>query len=387
MSTRRPRVIQVITRLIVGGAQLSVLSLCEGLREDYELHIIAGPQTGAEGSLHDRAADVASLTVLDSLRREVSPRWDPVAVRSLRKLLRRLDGDIVHTHSSKAGIVGRFAASPLRARTVHTIHGWGHTPDDSPARRLAFITLERVAARRSDALIAVSADVRTEGLKLRIGSERQYTIIPPAVDLEPLDANFEQSRLRARQELGLDRDAEVVGWVGRFVDQKDPLTLAAALSTLLRSRPGARAVLIGDGPRRDEVRELLDHAGVAARVSCMGVVPEARRLMAGFDVLVHPSLWEGQPVVIQESLAERVPVVAARTSGVEELVKDGVGGYLVKPGSAEEMAAGVRAVLEHATLRAPLPIAVTAKLRASHGADVAVARHRKLYDGLLGRRR
>ena len=146
----RPRVVHVITRLVVGGAQLSVLALCEGLREHFDVRIVAGPQTGREGSLHRRAAEIAPLTVVEALRREISPRWDPVAIPRLRSLLRTLDGDIVHTHSSKAGIVGRFAAAPLRAESsIRSMAG--------VTRRLtqgciapAFIALERAAARRCD---------------------------------------------------------------------------------------------------------------------------------------------------------------------------------------------------------------------------------------------
>src|SRR5438105_12084389 len=180
---RRPRVIHVITRVIVGGAQQSLIELCGGLRDEFDLRIVTGPQTGSEGSLHQRAAEAAPVTVVNSLRREISPRRDLLAVRALRRLLRQMDGDIVHTHSSKAGIVGRFAAAPLRAYVVHTVHGWGHTPADSRPRRAVLIALERAAARRCDALVAVSADSRDEGLAHRIGRPDIYRVIPEAVEL------------------------------------------------------------------------------------------------------------------------------------------------------------------------------------------------------------
>jgi glycosyltransferase involved in cell wall biosynthesis len=384
---RRPRVVHVITRLIVGGAQLSVIGLCEGLKEDFDVQIVAGPQTGPEGSLHARATEVAPLTVIESLRREISPRWDPVAVPKLRSVLKRLDADIVHTHSSKAGIVGRVAAAPLRARVVHTIHGWGHTPADSSLRRASFIALERALAPRCDALIAVSADNRDEGLALHIGHSEDYRVIPEVVDLEALDPDFTASRIRAREALGLDQDVEVIGWVGRFVEQKDPQTLARVLTGLLLARPSSRAVLVGDGPLRREVEAALYAAGIQDRVSFTGVVDSARTLMPAFDVLVHPSRWEGQPRVIQEALAERIPVVSAMASGIGELIEDGRTGWVVPPGAPQDMIFATIAVLDTPALRAPLNDRLLEDLRIRHGREAALSQHRDLYDTLLKERR
>jgi glycosyltransferase involved in cell wall biosynthesis len=360
-----------------------VVGLCEELRDEYDVRIVTGPQTGPEGSLLSRAAAAAPVSVLDMLRREISPRWDPVAVYGLRRVLRRLDGDIVHTHSSKAGIVGRFAAATLSTRVVHTVHGWGHTPADSPARRAAFIALERASARRCDALVAVSADNREEGLAQRIGRPEIYRVIPELVELDPLESDFVKARAQARQTLGVEQGAEVIGWVGRFVEQKDPQTLSRALGSLLRERPSSRAVLIGDGARRGEVEALLDAAGVGDRVTFTGVVHGARALMPAFDVLIHPSRWEGQPRVVLEALAERVPVVAAKASGIDELIRQGSTGFVVRQQAPEEMAEATAVVLEERALRAPLDEHLLADLKVKHGRAFAVARHRELYDELL----
>jgi glycosyltransferase involved in cell wall biosynthesis len=379
----KPRVVHVITRLIVGGAQLSMISLCEGLAGDFDVRIVAGPQTGKEGSLHRRAAEAAPLTVVQALRREISPRWDPVAVQALRRVLARLDGDIVHTHSSKAGIIGRLSAAPLRARSVHTVHGWGHTPADSTARRAAFIALERLAARHCDALVAVSADTRAEGLAQRVGNPGIYWVIPETVELDPLDPDFAASRARARGELGIERDAEVIGWVGRFVDQKDPHTLSRAVEAVLVRRPATRAVLIGDGPHRGAVEASLHASGVGDRATFTGVVDGARKLIPAFDVLLHPSRWEGQPLVVQEALAERVPAVCSRTGGVAELVVDGETGFIVAARAPQAMADAVVAVLDAPSIKAPLSDDAIDRLRATHGRAAVVRRHLELYGALL----
>ncbi|TMK97999.1 MAG: glycosyltransferase family 4 protein [Actinobacteria bacterium] len=381
---RRPRIVHVITRLIVGGAQTSVVSLCEGLNADFDVYVVSGPQTGPEGSLHRRAAETVPLTVVESLRREISPRWDPVAVHSLRRVLRRLDADIVHTHSSKAGIVGRLAAAPLRARVVHTVHGWGHTPADSRLRRTVFIALERLAARHCDALVAVSEDNRQEGIRHHIGLPNLYRVIPEVVELQPLDPDFSASRERARATLGIDQAGEVVGWVGRFVVQKDPETLSEALVSLLLARAEAQAVLIGDGPHRAQVEQVVRGAGIEDRVRFTGVVHDARALMPAFDVLLHPSRWEGQPIVIQEALAERVPVVAAKTSGTEELIEPGRTGYIVAPRMPDELTRAATAVLDTPALSAPLSEDSLDGVRKTHGRSLVLDRYRELYYSLLG---
>jgi glycosyltransferase involved in cell wall biosynthesis len=382
-AARRPCVIHVITRLIVGGAQQSLIELCGGLRDEFDLRIVTGPQTGSEGSLHQRAAEAAPVTVVNALRREISPRRDLLAVRALRRLLRQMDGDIVHTHSSKAGIVGRFAAAPLRAHVVHTVHGWGHTPADPPLRRAVLIALERAAANRSDALVAVSGDTREEGLACRIGRRGIYHVIPEVVKFDSPDPDFGRSRERARRALGIDRDVEVIGWVGRFVEQKDPQTLSRALARLLQRPPTRNAVLVGDGPRRADVEAELRAAGISDRVTLTGVVENARRLMPAFDVLIHPTRWEGQPVVVQEALAERVPVVSANASGIRELIRDGETGFVVPSRDPEAMAQATMAVLGTPALRAPLSYEVVRDLTSANRRAVALHRHRGLYNALL----
>lgn len=380
------RIVQIITRLIVGGAQLSVLQLSSALREEgFDVRIVVGPQEGPEGSLRRDAAEIAPVTVVPSLRREMHPAFDVAAVLALRRTLRRLEPALVHTHSSKAGIVGRLAASGRETAVVHTVHGWGHTPNDSFGRRTALVGLERAVARSTDALVAVSRDVRDSGLALGIGRPEQYHVIPEFVDYQPRDPDFVRARATARRRLGQDEGGEIVGWVGRFVDQKDPQTLAGALAELLRRRPRTHAVLVGDGPLRDQVLQRLQAAAVDDRVRFTGLRLDARELYAAFDVLIHPSLWEGQPRVIQEALAERIPVVASRVAGTSDLVLDGATGFLVAARDAAAVADRAGAVLDDPGLRAPLPDEEIQRLANVHGARAARAGHLELYEQLLSR--
>lgn len=383
--TGRPRVLHVITRLIVGGAQFTTIRLCEHLADEYDTLLATGPQTGVEGSLHDLARATSPVRVVPSLRRELHLRHDGRAVRELRRLIEELDPAIVHTHSSKAGIIGRAATLGSRVRLVHTVHGWGHTPEDAFGRRVLLVGLERLAARRTDALIAVSQDVMTEGLRQRIGSPELYHVISEMVDLCPRQADFAASRRQARELLGISQRQPVIGWVGRFAEQKDPRTLTAALSTVLRARGDARAVLVGDGTLRASVERTLDPV-IASRVTFTGVRHDARELYAAFDVLMHPTLWEGQPHVIQEALAERVPVVSAAVNGTHALVKEGMNGYLVPPADSEALAARTLEVLRGDGPHAPLGGDATAHLATFGGQARSLKSHRELYASLLNGR-
>jgi glycosyltransferase involved in cell wall biosynthesis len=376
-------VVHVITRLIVGGAQLSVVGLCEALREHYDVRLLSGPEEGPEGSLRGRASEIVPLTIVPALRRNMNPRHDVAAAIALWRELGELEPAIVHTHSSKAGILGRLAATRSAAKVVHTVHGWGHTPADSRLRRAMFVQAERVVARWTDSLVAVSPEVREEGLRCAIGQPQLYEVIPEFVDYRPENPDFAASRRRARGALGLEEGDEVVGWVGRFVPQKDPETLVRALELILAARGAARAVLVGDGPMREHTEHVLQATGFGERVAFAGLRPDVRSLYAAFDVLLHPSRWEGQPRVIQEAIAERVPVVATRVAGTRDLIEDGLTGFLTAPRDGGGMAARAINVLEGTSVRAPLASDVVAEVAARHGHESALRGHLELYERLL----
>lgn len=382
----RPAIVHVITRLIVGGAQLTTIEVCRGLADEYDLRLVTGPELGSEGSLMDLAAEATTVDVVPEIKRSINPLSDVSAVRALRRLLHEVDPDIVHTHSSKAGVIGRAAAWGSRARLVHTVHGWGHTPDDSPLKRRVLVQTERAMARRTDVLIAVSDDVRAEGMRCRIGRPEQYRVVPEHVSIDAVHPDFGAARARARETLGLAPDAVVVGWVGRFAPQKDPQTLVAALAQIGAARPEVVFSLIGDGPLRAEVEASVAAAGLGDRVRFHGLRHDARSLFCAFDVVLHPSRWEGQPRVVQEALAERVPVVATEAAGVRAMVDDGVNGFAVPLSDPARMAGAALDVLSRDTLRTPLSADALASLRAGSGAERAEAGHREIYAELLGRR-
>ena len=383
-SERRVRVLHVITRLCVGGAQLSLLELARALHHTHDIEIAYGPDIGTEGSIEEEVLQsFPRATMIPALRRPIRPGSDALAVVRLRALFRKLRPDVVHTHSSKAGIVGRFAGRDGPWRVVHTVHGRGHTPDDSVLRRRMLVAAERRAAGWCHALVAVSPDVVREGLDRGIGDPELYRVIPNPVDSRPVQSDFASARRKAREVLGLDPSSPVVGWVGRFMPQKDPLTLARVVDELLRENSRATAVFIGDGPERTLVEAELNRSGQASRALFTGFRRDVRELYAAMDVLLHTSRWEGQPRVIHEALAERIPVVAASVTGTPEIFQSGRVGFEVTPGDTDAFVRCAQSILRGESVRAPLPDRAIDDLDAVVGRQVSVRRHISLYAELL----
>jgi glycosyltransferase involved in cell wall biosynthesis len=357
MSNSNPvPVLHAITRLIVGGAQENTLftaALLDPAR--YRVDVLCGPQTGTEGSLIEEARGQGiPLTISPDLLRQVSPLHDLRALTGLTRFIRESGYNIVHTHSSKAGILGRLAAR--RAGTpiiVHTVHGWSFHDYMPALTRRIYILLERWIARSTDALIVVAEADIEKGLRAGIGRREQYHLIRSAIPLEAFDpTNID--RFAARQELGLPPEAPVIGTIGRFSAQKNPLDWVRVAGIISRARPETRFLLVGDGPLRPQVEAALAQEGLADRAILTGLRRDAPRLLAAMDAFMLTSLWEGLPRTIPEAQAMSLPVVANRADGTVEAIQDGMNGFLCHPGDLQGMADRVLALLDDPLLRAEM---------------------------------
>lgn len=345
---RRIRVAHVITRMIVGGAQETVL-LAAALadRSGFEPVVVTGPQTGSEGSLLEEAARRGVEVVLvPELVREVDPRKDLAVVLALQRVLTRLGADVVHTNSSKAGIVGRVAARRAGVpRVVHTVHGWPFHDHQAAPVAAVWRTLERRAARLADRLVVVADADRVKGLAAGVGRPEQYVTVRSGIELE-LYGPDASVRAQVRSELGLPPDARVMGAVNRLSPQKDPTTLVRAAAAVLRARPEARLLLVGDGPLRAEVEALVASLGVQGQVLLTGLRDDVPRLLRAMDVFVTASRWEGLPRTVLQAMATGLPVVATAADGVVDVVQQDRTGVLVRVGDAPALATGAGRLLD-----------------------------------------
>lgn len=348
------RVLHPITRLIIGGAQENTMLTADYHNSNgrYQVAIVSGPQTGAEGSLIEEVRQRGiPLTILPELRREISPLNDLRAVQKLRVLMVNGRYQIVHTHSSKAGVLGRWAAHlagvPL---IVHTVHGWSFHDRMSPAKQQMYILLEKFAARFSQAMVVVSPHDIEKGLVQGIGRREDYHLIRSGVELDRF-GHPQTPPAVVRQQLGIPAEALVVGSVTRLSPQKAPLDLVVAFSHIHKKQPDVWFVVVGDGPLRPEVEAELAQLGIADRVILTGLRRDVPELMAAFDVFVLSSLWEGLPRVLPQAMATGLPIVATQADGSAEAVVDGENGFLVARGEPQALAAKALLLLSDGELR------------------------------------
>ena len=337
---RPVRVSHVITRLIVGGAQENTLASVLGLgrRPEWQVELVSGPTRGPEGSLEPMARSVPGLLALEpSLVRPVHPPRDLLAYLRLRARFRRTAPQIVHTHSGKAGILGRLAARHARVPLViHTIHGPSFGPFQGRLSNAAFRAAERVAGRCTDHFVVVAEAMARQYLAAGIGLPDRYTRVFSGFDLGPFLEARPDPALASR--LGIRPGDFVVGKVGRLFPLKGHDDLFAAAPGIVRRVPNVRFLLLGDGPWRSRFEALAESTPeLAGRFLFAGLVPpaEVHRYLALMDVLVHLSRREGLARVLPQALACAKPIVAVDCDGAAEVCRDGETGFLIAPGDRE----------------------------------------------------
>ncbi len=342
------RVLHPITRLIIGGAQENTMLTAQLLdKNEWDVAIISGPQTGSEGSLIETVRERGIPLILEaSLVREVNPIKDLLAVFRLARLMKRGGYTIVHTHSSKAGIVGRWAAKIAGVPIiVHTVHGWAHHDRQHPLLRAYYIWMEKITLPITDKLIVVSALNIEKGLQDGIGQPDDYVVIRSGIELDRF-GHPQVSRDEMRHALGIPLNATVIGSVTRLSPQKAPLDFIQAAATVAQSHPETYFVMVGDGPLRAEVEQLAHELGIADHLILTGLRRDVPELMATFDIFVLSSLWEGLPRVLPQAMATGLPLVATATDGSVEAVQDEVNGLLVPPSDPASLAQALLRLLD-----------------------------------------
>lgn len=332
------RVVHIITRLIIGGAQENTLYNVEDLIRYHgdDVVLITGPPEGPEGDLLARTREKnLDVRLMDELVRPLRPRVDFRAYRLLVRLLRQLKPDVVHTHSSKAGILGRAAAHRCRVPCiVHTVHGLPFHPFESQMRNYIYVTAERWAAKRCHRIITVADAMTQQALAAGVGHPQQYVTIYSGMEvetfLEPL-----RPPAAVRQELGLSPEHIVVAKVARLFELKGHDDVLEAAVPLASQFPLLRFLFVGGGIWKDRLQAKARDLGIADRILFTGLVPPARipELLHASDLVVHASYREGLARVLPQALISGKPVVSYDVDGAKEVVLPDVTGYLVSPGN------------------------------------------------------
>ncbi len=323
----------VITRLIVGGAQENTLLTCEGLHgRGHRVTLLSGPTAGPEGTLVERARRGGyGFTELPDLIRPVNPWLDARARRELAAQFRRLRPDIVHTHSSKAGILGRFAARDARVLlVVHTVHGLSFNRTQARIVQRFYAWLEWLAARRSDAIVTVAEALADQMVSAGVCARDKLLTIYSGMEVEQFTPRA-AARAAIRSAWGVSETDVVVGTVARLFRRKGYEQLLPIMAAAAARAPRLRFVWIGDGAQRAEYEAELARRGLRDRTILTGLVPPARvpELLSGCDILAHTSQWEGLPRAVVQALLLQVPAVAFAIDGTPEVVRDGHTGRLV----------------------------------------------------------
>ncbi|MDX6413825.1 MAG: hypothetical protein QOH23_1235 [Gaiellaceae bacterium] len=338
------KILRVIARLNMGGPALHVAYLTEGLRQrGYETVLVAGTLARGEDSMAFVAdARDVEIVQIDQLGREISPLRDLVATVRLARLIRKERPQILHTHTAKAGTVGRVAAVLAGSRRppiiVHTFHGHVLRGYFGPLRSRFFRQLERWLATKTTALIAVSPQVRDDLVALGVAPKERFVVIRLGIELDERVTANANGRADNRRYLGIPGDRFAVGWIGRMTAVKRTDDILVAFKRLRDSGIDAVLCLVGDGPDRPELERRAHELGVIRDTVFLGYQEDVAPFYSAFDALILPSSNEGTPVSAIEALAAGRPVVATRVGGVPDVVRDGEDGFLVDAGDTDELA-------------------------------------------------
>jgi glycosyltransferase involved in cell wall biosynthesis len=361
------KIVHIITRLILGGAQENTLITCRLLAErGHEVTLIAGPAIGPEGDLYEQTQNQNfKFVVLDNLRRQINPFHDLPAYCQIKKLLVEIQPDIVHTHSAKAGILGRYAASAIRRATsherratkiVHTIHGLAYHPYQSRRLNKFYIAIERAAAKRTDFFVSVADAMTNQQRAAGIGVDKPYVTAYSAIDeeqfLEPISP---ERRNGFRQKYGIDETAIVLVTIARLFMLKGHDYIIESARDLAPRFRNIVWLFIGDGNLADHYREQVRQLGLAERTKFTGLLPPGKIPLAiqSSDILVHCSLREGLARTLPQAMLCGKPAVSFDVDGAREVVNESTG-RLIEPKNIEQLTNACAELIENEDLRKKL---------------------------------
>ena len=382
------RIVHVITRMVVGGAQENTLFNCLDLIRHYgdEVLLLTGPSLGPEGDLlsQGRAGELA-VELVPALRRDIHPLADWSASRAIEQTIRDFRPDVVHTHSAKAGLLGRRAAWRLGVPAViHTVHGAPFHPYQSAAARHFFQRCERWAARRCHRMISVADAMTDLMVAARIAPRAQFETIYSGMDVEPF-LHADQHREAVRERYQIRAEQVVIGKIARLFHLKGHEDLITAAVPIVQTYPHVRFLLVGEGILRPALVQRLESLGIREHFIFTGLVPpsEVPALIGAMDVLVHTSYREGLARALPQALIAGKPVVSYDIDGAREVTIDGETGFLVPPADTAGLVDALSKLVGDLDCRSRLGRAGRLRFTEQFRHETMTRRVRKLYEDVL----
>jgi glycosyltransferase involved in cell wall biosynthesis len=392
------KIVHIITRLILGGAQENTLITCKLLAErGHNVTLITGPALGPEGELFQQTKNQKYKTiVINSLRRQINPFYDIPAYRAIKKHFKEIQPDIVHTHSAKAGILGRFAAHAIRRATsherratkiVHTIHGLAFHPYQNELINKFYIAIEKSAAKRTNFFISVANAMTAQAFVAGIGRADQFTTAYSAIEekdfLQPISENL---RRTFRLKYGIAEDAVVLITIARLFMLKGHDYIIKSAKQLSKQYKNAVWLFVGDGNLSEHYKRQVSDLGLADRIKFTGLLPphQIPIAIASSDILVHCSLREGLARTLPQAMLCGKPAVSFDIDGAREVVNENTG-RLIEPKNVEQLIKSCAELIENKNLRDKLGSAGRESVKEKFAPKTMVDTIESVYRNLLGK--
>jgi glycosyltransferase involved in cell wall biosynthesis len=382
------KIVHIITRLILGGAQENTLITCKGLAaRGHDVTLITGPALGPEGELFEQTKNQKYKTIVaDSLRRQINPIYDIPAYNHIKKLLTEIQPDIIHTHSAKAGILGRFAAYNLknRPKIVHSVHGLSFHEYQNPLLNKFYIVVERAAAKKTDAFICVADAMTQKSLAAGIGRPEQYTTAYSAIEEEQyLNPITNQARNDFRKKYDIPQNAIVLVTIARLFHLKGHKYIIESAKDLAGRFENVIWLFVGDGILKDQLQNQIASFGLTDKFRFTGLLPVEKMplVIQSSDILVHCSLREGLARVLPQAMLCDKPAISFDIDGANEVVNPDTG-RLVEPENVPDLIEECAELIANKHLRTKLGLDAREFVKEKFSPETMVDKIEKVYKAL-----